>query len=215
VRLRDADALAVDYDRTLTDERLQIVPDALVALRDARAAGRRIVIVSGRGLDFLERAVGDVADVIVAENGALLRGPRGRLELRPGADLLKALESLDVPWERGSSIASVDLVHEGRLADAIARAGVKADIVRNRDRVMAVPVGTTKADGLLAALRLLGASPERTVAFGDGENDAVMLEAVGHGVAVANAVDELKAIADDVTTRPGGLGVMEWVRAHA
>ena len=38
----------------------------------------------------------------------------------------------------------------------------------------------------------------QAMAFGDGNNDIEMLKSVGHGVAMANASDELKAIADDV-----------------
>ncbi|HIU13691.1 MAG TPA: HAD hydrolase family protein, partial [Candidatus Fimiplasma intestinipullorum] len=37
------------------------------------------------------------------------------------------------------------------------------------------------------------------IAFGDGHNDASMVKYAGIGVAMANAVDDLKAIADEVT----------------
>ena len=36
------------------------------------------------------------------------------------------------------------------------------------------------------------------MAFGDGNNDIEMLEAVGIGVAMANASDELKNVADEI-----------------
>ncbi len=38
-----------------------------------------------------------------------------------------------------------------------------------------------------------------TYAFGDGENDIEMLECVDHGIAMGNAIDELKLIANDIT----------------
>ena len=38
------------------------------------------------------------------------------------------------------------------------------------------------------------------IAFGDGHNDASMVKYAGIGVAMANAVDALKDIADEVTT---------------
>ena len=38
------------------------------------------------------------------------------------------------------------------------------------------------------------------MAFGDGYNDKSMMETVGFSIAMANAVDEIKAIADYVTT---------------
>ena len=35
--------------------------------------------------------------------------------------------------------------------------------------------------------------------FGDGHNDASMIKYAGIGVAMSNAVDDLKSIADEVT----------------
>ncbi len=37
------------------------------------------------------------------------------------------------------------------------------------------------------------------IAFGDGHNDASMVNYAGIGVAMANAVDNLKDIADEIT----------------
>ena len=45
----------------------------------------------------------------------------------------------------------------------------------------------TKGSGLAFVAEQLGFAPERTVAFGDGENDVELLEWAGFGVAVANA----------------------------
>lgn len=36
------------------------------------------------------------------------------------------------------------------------------------------------------------------MAFGDGNNDIEMLRSVGTGVAMANASDDLKAVADEI-----------------
>ncbi len=58
--------------------------------------------------------------------------------------------------------------------------------------------GSGKAPGMLAALELLSVSPEETLAFGDGDNDAAMLAAAGFGVAVSNATDSCKESADCV-----------------
>lgn len=45
----------------------------------------------------------------------------------------------------------------------------------------------------------LGIPKENTYAFGDGINDVEMMELVGHSVAMGNAVEELKAVAGEVT----------------
>ncbi|MFD8840830.1 HAD family hydrolase [Streptomyces pseudogriseolus] len=72
------------------------------------------------------------------------------------------------------------------------------------------PCGVTKATGLALAAEHLGLRPEDTIAFGDMPNDVPMLRWAGHGVAMANAHPELKAVADEVTSskaeRGGGRG---------
>lgn len=59
--------------------------------------------------------------------------------------------------------------------------------------------GIDKAKALDTILIPMGYKREEMIAFGDGHNDATMVKYAGIGVAMANAVDELKAIADQVT----------------
>ncbi|MET7681287.1 HAD family hydrolase [Streptomyces sp. NPDC005423] len=61
------------------------------------------------------------------------------------------------------------------------------------------PLGITKATGLALAARHLGLGPAETVAFGDMPNDIPMFDWAAHGVAMANAHPELKAVADEIT----------------
>ena len=56
-----------------------------------------------------------------------------------------------------------------------------------------------KVAGIQAFLEKYGISREETMAFGDGENDMEMLEFVQVGVAMGNAEDCVKKIADYVT----------------
>jgi hypothetical protein len=57
----------------------------------------------------------------------------------------------------------------------------------------------TKGTAVEALCQHLGISLSEVVAFGDGENDAEMLEAVGKGVAMKNARPKAKACANEVT----------------
>lgn len=61
-----------------------------------------------------------------------------------------------------------------------------------------MPLGVTKATGLETIGKRLSISLDEMMAFGDGENDIEMLDAVGHGVAMGNALDSLKQYADEV-----------------
>lgn len=58
--------------------------------------------------------------------------------------------------------------------------------------------GTSKGDTLRRLCALRGIDPANVVAFGDHNNDQTMLEVAGLGVAMGNAVPELKAGADMV-----------------
>ncbi|MFJ3662201.1 HAD family hydrolase [Streptomyces sp. NPDC090119] len=61
------------------------------------------------------------------------------------------------------------------------------------------PCGITKATGLALAAEHLGLARRDTVAFGDMPNDIPMFQWAAHGVAMAGAHPELKAVADEVT----------------
>lgn len=61
------------------------------------------------------------------------------------------------------------------------------------------PKGIDKAQSLQRLLNYLGLKREELMAFGDGFNDLSMLEYAGMGIAMGNAVDEVKAIADFIT----------------
>jgi len=61
------------------------------------------------------------------------------------------------------------------------------------------PVGVSKASGLQHVCDRLGLHAGDVLAIGDGRNDIEMLRWAGRGVAMGQAVDEVKAAADDVT----------------
>ena len=63
------------------------------------------------------------------------------------------------------------------------------------------------------AYRLRGFSRERTVAFGDGENDVELLEWAAYGVAVANAHERVLAVADFVCPPVQDEGVAQVLEA--
>lgn len=62
-----------------------------------------------------------------------------------------------------------------------------------------MPKGVSKASALKKIAEKNGYTMKEIMAFGDAENDIHMLEQVGIGVAMGNAMDEVKKIADVVT----------------
>lgn len=61
------------------------------------------------------------------------------------------------------------------------------------------PAGVSKASGLEYVVGELGLSPADVLAIGDGRNDLEMLRWAGHGVAMGQAVEVVRAAADEVT----------------
>lgn len=59
-------------------------------------------------------------------------------------------------------------------------------------------VQDTKAAAVEFLCNHYGVAKENVLAFGDNQNDAPLLQAAGHGVAVANADPALKSLADEV-----------------
>ena len=60
--------------------------------------------------------------------------------------------------------------------------------------------GADKGNGLLQMAEHIGISPEECIAFGDGGNDISILRSAGIGVAMGNANEDVRAVADYVTT---------------
>lgn len=67
--------------------------------------------------------------------------------------------------------------------------------------------GIDKARALEGALPKLGIDASEVVSFGDGQNDKSMIEWAGTGVAMGNAVDEVKAVAQMVTANNNEDGI--------
>ena len=63
----------------------------------------------------------------------------------------------------------------------------------------ASPANITKASGLVELCEFLGLDISETVAIGDAHNDTEILQTAGLGIAMGNASDEIKKLADFVT----------------
>ena len=61
-----------------------------------------------------------------------------------------------------------------------------------------IPANGGKGKGIEAILEYYGIDRSESMAFGDGGNDIEMLQTVGTGVAMGNALDNVKAIADEI-----------------
>jgi Cof subfamily protein (haloacid dehalogenase superfamily) len=74
-----------------------------------------------------------------------------------------------------------------------------------------LPIGASKGTALRLLLKDLGIEPGEVLAIGDGENDIEMIQMAGVGVAMGNASEKLKAVANAIVTDNDHDGVAEAV----
>jgi hydroxymethylpyrimidine pyrophosphatase-like HAD family hydrolase len=208
--------LACDYDRTLATDAIASNA-ALAAIRAVRASGRRLVLVTGRTLAELLDVFTELTafDLVVVENGAVIVVPESG-EQQPLAEpiparLLRELRDRGVAnLVVGSVICATSATRFALVHDVVEELGLgELELIINRDSLMVTPPGVNKGSGLRAAVTEFGESLAATVAVGDGENDLPLVGEAGAGVAVANAVDQLKALADIVLDEPNGAGIVK------
>ncbi|MEU0028718.1 HAD family hydrolase [Streptomyces sp. NPDC006335] len=91
---------------------------------------------------------------------------------------------------------------DDELAEAAQRAagGFVTVAMAGAGIVELLPLGLSKATGLSLAARRLGLKAADTIAFGDMPNDIPMFAWASYGVAMADAHEDLKAVADEVTS---------------
>jgi Cof subfamily protein (haloacid dehalogenase superfamily) len=75
-----------------------------------------------------------------------------------------------------------------------------------------LPKGGSKAEGIKKFMERAGFKMEDVYAFGDGLNDIEMLQAVGQGVAMGNALPEVKEHADYVTKDVAEDGILHGLK---
>ncbi|MET9426288.1 MULTISPECIES: HAD family hydrolase [unclassified Streptomyces] len=159
--------------------------------------------LAGLALSKLEAEVGPLALAASRDglDGEVLVGPGYRVQEGP-----LPYVAYDDPTEVWSApLTKVYIQHPELDDDDLARAaretvGGLVDVVMAGPGVVEIlPLGLSKATGLSLAARRLGVKAADTIAFGDMPNDIPMFAWAAHGVAMANAHEDLKAVADEIT----------------
>ncbi len=205
----------VDIDGTLTDKKRAINCRAVEALRKLKIP---VVLATGN-ISCFARAVAKmigVSDIVIAENGGVVRFSYDGEDIVLG-DRSKCLRALEI-LKKHFDVELLD--NEYRKAEVCLRRNFPIEEARKilpKDvRIVdtgfayhIIDANVSKGRALKFIADKLGLSVEDFVAIGDSENDVEMLEVVGFGVAVANAHEKLKEVADLVTSKPNGDGVVE------
>ncbi|MDG7035130.1 MAG: HAD family phosphatase [Nitrososphaerota archaeon] len=207
--------IATDYDRTITDESLNLCTPLVNMIESLKIEHHvKFIVCSGRRMSFLHKTLPGTADGIIAENGAIIEYENQRVLLNEseGKRIRAVLEGLGLPILFGEVIAYVPNQFEKQTIDAIKDRDLNWSIERNRNSIMVLPRGVNKGQGLKRLLELAELKNAYTIAFGDAENDLSLLNVADMSIAVANADQSLKAIAKVITQKPFCEGVMDFLK---
>ena len=86
--------------------------------------------------------------------------------------------------------------------------------VANGYLVQIMSKDANKRNGVRVMLDAFGIKPEEAVYFGDDYDDAESMQLCGIGVAVENAIPEVKAVADEIAKSNDADGVARWIESH-
>lgn len=240
--MKDIRLVALDLDGTVFNDKKEITPRTLAAIRAACARGVAVLPATGRTASGIPAAFTSIPGVRYAltSNGAsvvdlttgeqLVNQPFGTEQALKIYDLLEQCGGMMSIFIGGKSYTTranaenhMDVVPEN-LKSYFRTTRIEVDDMHATLRTHAHEIekysmiyhdeaerdaawrsieaacpGVTKGSGLLALAAHLGLTRAQTMAVGDSGNDRAMIEAAGLGVAMGNATDDIRKIAD-VTT---------------
>ena len=208
--------LALDYDGTIALNG-ELDPDVRAAIVEARERGVVVVLVSGRILEELRQAAGDLefVDAVVAENGAVLSFPSGQSRLidhLPPQNFLDELCRRRIEFKAGQCVVETDASFAPQILEVIRKLELPLVLLFNRSRLMVLPQSISKGTGLREALNTLRLSPHNAIAIGDAENDHDLLATCEIAVAVSWGSAALKKEADEILPGDGPRAVATYIR---
>jgi hypothetical protein len=156
-----------------------------------------------------DRPVGDGNGYIDAN---LHLPPERRIEIIETDDLLRTfrerdsriVKSISLEREHPEKLLKLRRALEGHpTLEAVSSTWFGLEVIK---------AGVSKAKGIDALIGRLGITKDEVIAIGDGENDLSMIGYAGMGVAMGNAIPELKAIAKMITDTNDNAGVAKAIR---
>ncbi|MBP9636944.1 MAG: Cof-type HAD-IIB family hydrolase [Bacteroidaceae bacterium] len=130
-------------------------------------------------------------------------------------DLFKLLDFIEVPTADLREIAKEDVSQLIAFFDQTKDAEVMTHLPNCTSTrwyhtfTDVVPKGICKSKGIAQVIEKLGIQREEIMAFGDGGNDIDMLQYAGIGVAMGNAENEVKEVADYLTDTVDNDGILK------
>lgn len=211
-------AIALDVDGTITDETRKVCVSAINAIYKAEENGVPVIFVTGNVM-----CVSKTISILFGTTGGLVAENGGVIESRGKTQILGDVKECQKAYEYLRSKYDVEKVifSDQRVSEVAIKRTITEELVKETVKDFDVVVYDTKfaihltdpsvdkGSSLEIVAGDLGINTDEILAMGDSENDIEFLRVAGVKVAVNNADDELKAIADYVTENPHGDGVAE------
>jgi HAD superfamily hydrolase (TIGR01484 family) len=221
--------IALDMDGTLLNEEKLISMPNRKAILSAMEAGVTVIFSTGRGVQSAMPYVEELGlkTPIVAVNGSEVWKAPGELLKRHllSAELVRKLHEVAVKYDTWwwayavsgmfnterwtDDIDGIEWLKFGYYTEDAAvlseiRSTVEAwdvfEITNSHpSNIELNPKGVSKASGIEEVCQILGIHMSEVIAMGDSENDIAMIRAAGLGVAMGNAQEGVKLIADITT----------------
>jgi Cof subfamily protein (haloacid dehalogenase superfamily) len=238
--------VATDFDRTLVWEDGAVHDRTVRALRRAEDAGLHVIVVTGRMMQSVRRALEPVGlqEPLVCYQGAVVADAEGRWLRHEPIPLALARETIAALQEEGyvpnvyvddelyvseatqgardyAGFQGLQIHTVGDMLAWLRQPPTKLVCVGDPGALDGVEVrmkqkfagrlyiskslpyflefaapGVTKGSGLDFLSEHMGFTSEETIAFGDGENDVELVEWAAYGIAVENAHERVRAVAN-------------------
>ncbi|RLI06141.1 phosphoglycolate phosphatase [Candidatus Bathyarchaeota archaeon] len=215
--------VVTDVDGTLTNMGNKLSLNAVKAVRKLEDNGIPVVLASGNALCVLKTLKHYIgcSGALVAEGGAVVEYNDkvkilgdGREAREVLTELKKKFGSLIVEsWSNSYRYVDVALkrtIEKNKLLQVLD----KFPSLRLMDSGFAYHIidkNLNKGVGLKVAAKLMNVKVEEMVTVGDSETDIEMFEITGYRIALTNAPQTLKNLADYVTKNEDGKGFVEAV----
>ncbi len=215
----NVDAVAMDYDRTIADEKKGFTISEEVKKQLLLFNQFKLILATGRRFeDIPDRDVLEIFDALVTENGTIMSfdgGKRKKVLVNSEEWNNVRSEIASIMVDNNMAMFKGEVVLAGykndmpALCKKIRSAGLlkKVELEFNKEGVLILPKGWDKGRGVREAMKVMGC--KRYLGIGDDLNDLALLKKADVGVAVKNAVPELKMIADIICDEENGYGVIE------
>ena len=216
-------ALAIDVDGTITDKNRRGCISAIDTIYRVEDLGIPVIITTGNVLCFTNALSIFLATTggVVAENGGIIEYNGSKKVLGNFEVCLDAYNHLksELPVEKvqNSHLRISEIAITRKFPVQIIKEILKDYDVRVYDSKFAIHItdpSISKGSSVIKVAENIGVKASEIMAIGDSENDIEFLQAVGFKVAVSNADQELKDIADYVTDQTHGNGVKEAVEKY-